>query len=144
MKTRYSSLVTIKKDVMKKSERVVQDANLDVLNAKNALSTSYKILESMQIPQEGSMSEFLSYQTLLLSQREEIKHNHEWVQYAQNQLNEVKQQLKMDMIEHEKFKYLEFQEIQKILKEIKIQEAKELDEVAIITHNINVRNESNK
>jgi len=38
------------------------------------------------------------------------------------------------MIEHEKFKYLEFEEIKKALKIKAIQEAKDLDEIALMTH----------
>ena len=38
------------------------------------------------------------------------------------------------MIEYEKFKYLDLQEIKKIIKKQKMLEAKELDEVALMTY----------
>jgi len=134
MKTRFSSLVTLKKSTMDKSERVVQGANADLNSAAVALEISYNALESIDSPLQGQMSQMLASRTLLESQRGLIQHNHEWVEFAKNQLHSAKEQLKLDMIEHEKFKYLELEEIKKMIKEIQLQEAKELDEVALMTH----------
>ena len=134
MKTRFSSLVTLKKSTMDNSERVVQQANSNLKSATTALELSYESLQNIDTPKSGSMSEMVANRTLLSSQRDFITHNHEWVQFAENQLYQAKEQLKSDMIEHEKFKYLELEEIKKILKKRKIEEAKNLDEVALMTH----------
>jgi len=134
MKTRFSSLVSVKKNIMQKSERLLQTANKNLLNAKIALQDSLGLLQNIITPKEGSMAEFLANRSLLDSQRSIIEHNEEWVDYAQKEVVKAKEQLKYDMIEYEKFKYLELQEIEKILKEQKIQEAKDLDEVALMTH----------
>ncbi len=134
MKTRFSSLVSVKKNIMQKSERLLQTANKNLLNAKIALQDSLGLLQNIITPKEGSMAEFLANRSLLDSQRSIIEHNEGWVEYAQKEVLEAKEQLKRDMIEYEKFKYLELQEIEKILKEQKIQEAKDLDEVALMTH----------
>lgn len=134
MKTRFSSLVSVKKNIMQKSERLLQTANKNLLNAKIALQDSLGLLQNIITPKEGSMAEFLANRSLLDSQRGIIEHNEGWVKYAQKEVLEAKEQLKRDMIEYEKFKHLELQEIEKILKEQKIQEAKDLDEVALMTH----------
>ena len=134
MKTRFSSLVTLKKSAMDKSERVVQGANADLNSATMALQISYSSLENIQTPETGVMSQMLASRKLLSSQREVIQHNLEWVEFAKTQVELAKKQLKIDMIEHEKFKYLELEEIKKIIKKIKLQEAKDLDEVALMTH----------
>ncbi len=134
MKTRFSSLVSVKKNIMQKSERLLQTANKNLLNAKIALQDSLGLLQNIITPKEGSMAEFLANRSLLDSQRGIIEHNEGWVKYAQKEVLEAKEQLKRDMIEYEKFKYLELQEIEKILKEQKIQEAKDLDEVALMTY----------
>ena len=60
--------------------------------------------------------------------------NKEWINFANSQLLQAKKQLKKDMIEYEKFNYLEVQEIKKIIKKQKEQEAKDLDEVALMTY----------
>jgi flagellar biosynthesis chaperone FliJ len=134
MKTRFSSLVKLKKTTMDKSERVVQKANADLNSASMALEISYQSIQDIAPPQSGSMKEFLASRTLLSSGRGIIEHNKEWVNFAQNQVNQAKEKLKLDMIEHEKFKYLELQEIEKHIKKLKEKEAKDLDEVALMTY----------
>ena len=142
MKTRFSSLVTLKKNTMDKSERAVQSANADLNSATMALEISYSSLNGLEVPQSGTMSKMLATRTLLDSQRGLIQHNKEWMSFAKNQVVQAKEQLKLDMIEHEKFKYLELEEIKKVLKEQKIRESKDLDEVALMTHSIKIKNRS--
>ena len=134
MKTRFSSLVTIKKSTMQKSERVVQGANADLNRATIALELSMSALNDVDTPKSGLMSGFLASRALLDSSRGLIKHNQEWVAFAKNQVFLAKNQLKKDMVEYEKFNYLELEEIKKIIKKQKQEEAKELDEVALLTH----------
>ena len=119
---------------MQKSERVVQKANADLNSASMALEISYSSLKDVEAPSSGSMCEFLASRTLLNSQRGVIKHNSEWVGFAKQQADKAKEQLKLDMVEHEKFKYLELQEIKEAIKKKKVQEAKDLDEIALMTY----------
>ena len=134
MRTRYSPLVKLKKSTMDKSERVVQKANADLSSASIALELSYNSLDDIEAPITGNMSDLLASRSLLSSQRDLINNNKEWISFAKKQLNSAKQQLKLDMVEYEKFKYLEFQEIKKMQYEIKIKESKELDEIALLTY----------
>lgn len=134
MKTRFSSLVKLKKSTMQKSERVMQRANADLNSATTALEVSYKSLKDIEPPKSGTIAQMLSARTLFNSQRWVIQNNKEWVAFAKNQVNQAKEQLKLDMIEHEKFNYLELQEIEKEIKKRKHQEAKDLDEVALMTY----------
>lgn len=133
MKTRFSSLVNVKKNAMQKSERAVEQANAALKKARQALEESLLQLQEIQLPQHGQISQFLANRTLVERQRALIRHNEEWVSFCEKELDEAKKRLKADMIEFEKFKYLEFQEIEKLLKEIKVKEAKDLDEVALMT-----------
>ena len=134
MKTRFTSLVKVKKNTMDKSEKVVQKANADLNSAAMALEISYNSLQDIESPLQGTINELLASRTLLSSSRELIQHNQEWVKFAQNQVAQAKEKLKLDMIEHEKFKYLELQEIEKQLKEMKVKEMKDLDEIALMTY----------
>ncbi len=136
MKTRFSSLVNIKKNKMQNSEEVVQKANKDVASASEALERSYATLQNITAPDSGSVKELLASRSLVSSARNAIKHNQEWIKFSQNQLLQAQEQLKLDMVEYEKFKYLEVDEVKKILKQKKLQEAKDLDEVALMTYNI--------
>jgi len=134
VKTRFSPLVKIKKNSMQKSEQVLQKANSNLNSATMALELSYKSLKDVEPPSSGTMSEMLASRTLLSSQRELINHNKKWVTFAASQVNEAKKQLKLDMIEHEKFQYLELQEIKQEIQKRKLKEAKELDEIALMTY----------
>jgi flagellar biosynthesis chaperone FliJ len=80
------------------------------------------------------MGELLASRMILDTQRHNITHNKEWINFAQKQSNYAKEVLKKNMIEYEKFKYLELEEIKRALKAQKIQESKELDEIALLTH----------
>ena len=134
MKTRFSSLVTVKKNSMQESERVVQNANKNLQNAQIALEDSLEQLKQIPLPIQGIVSDFLANRKLLDVQRTLIKHNKEWVSYTQEELSKAKKHLKEAMIEYEKFKYLHLQEVEKFLNARKMKEAKDLDEVALITH----------
>lgn len=134
MKTRFSPLVKLKKNSMQKSEQFLQKANANLLNANSALENSYTFLKDIEAPKSGTIKEMLASRTLLNSQREVINHNKGWVNFAANQVQEAKKQLKLDMIEHEKFQYLELQEIKIEIKNRKVKEAKDLDEVALMTY----------
>ena len=136
MKTRYSPLVSVKKNMMQKSEQALQSANAKLKNAQEALQTSLSELHTIETPQTGNIQEFLSARTLLDAQRAVITHNEEWTHFAQREIDEAKEQLKKASIEFEKFNYLELEEIEKILKERKVKEARDLDEIALMTYGI--------
>jgi len=119
---------------MQKSERLLQEANANMNNAKKALRDSLVYLQEIEAPKQGKIADFLANRALLDSQRAIIQHNEEWIAYTQEEVKTTQEQLKKDMIEYEKYKYLEYEEMQKILKKQKIQEAKDLDEIALMTY----------
>ncbi|MDD2652990.1 MAG: flagellar export protein FliJ [Sulfurimonas sp.] len=134
MKSRFSPLVKVKKNLLQKSERFLQKATVNLNSASSALELSYNTLKDITPPSRGTMSQMLASRTLLSSQRELIKHNQEWVAFAKNQVEQARVQLKTDMIELEKFQYLELQEIKQELKKKAMLEAKNLDEVALMAY----------
>ena len=134
MQTRYSSLVTIKKSAMQKSERVVQNANANLNSALMALELSNNELNNIDFPKNGFMANYLASRTLVSSSRHLIKRNQEWVEFARKEVAVAKEGLKLAMVEYEEFKYLELEEIKIIIKKQKLAESKELDEVALMTY----------
>ena len=127
---------------MNKSEQALQNANANLNSAKMQLQLAQETFDSLQAPQSGSMAEMNAARVLIQSQREVIKHNQEWVKFAENQVELAKKKLQSDMIEYEKFNYLELEDIKKKLKEIKVQEAKNLDEIALMTYPIKNKKEA--
>ncbi|HIP54570.1 MAG TPA: hypothetical protein EYH11_03790 [Sulfurimonas autotrophica] len=134
MKTRFTSLVHVKKNMVQKSERIVQQANENCKKAQEALRGSLSDLQNITLASHGKIAQLLANRTLIEAQRSMIQHNKDWLEYANSELKAAKEQLKKDMIEYEKYKYLEYEEIQKALKKMKIQESRDLDEVALMTH----------
>jgi len=133
MKTRFSSLVNVKKNTMQKSESALQKANALFLNAQEALATSIQQLQDFTPPTGGQIANFLAHRTLLDAQRAVIAEDEERVALSKNEMQKAKEQLQLDTIEYEKFKYLEVEEQKALLKKIKIKEAKDLDEIALMT-----------
>ena len=119
---------------MQKSERVLQSANANLNSALTALELSLIELKNIPSPTTGQISDFLASRTLLDSQRVIIQHDQEWVEFARNEIRNASAQLKLDMVEYEKFNYLELEEIKVILLKRKRDEAKELDEIALMTY----------
>lgn len=137
MKTRYSSLVSVKKNSMNKSEMALGKAKSNLENALYTLEQSYQSLSEIVTPSSGTMPAFLSSRMLLDRQRELIKHDEELVLQAQHEIFEAKERLKIDTLEYEKFNYLELQEIELELKRLKVLENKDLDEIALMTYETN-------
>lgn len=132
MRTRFSSLVNVKKNIMQKSQMLVLSANQSLQNAQNALQDAYRELELIVTPKSGKIGDLLAFRALLDAQRNLIKRNEEWFAFAQKELARANETLKLHMIEYEKFKYLELEEIKAALQQQKKSEAKNLDEIAII------------
>ena len=133
MKTRFTPLIKVKKEMMDRCERDLQKANQALHNAKSALHEAYHELEKAQTPESGSMIQFKNSRMLISAQREIIKEKQEWLNFASKQVEGAKQALKTAMVDYEKFKYLEAEQIKKTLQEQRRKEQRELDEVAIQT-----------
>ena len=143
MKTKYSPLVQVKKNIMQKSERVLQNANAKLYRLQDELKSSIVALDSIVTPSSGKISEFLSSKTLLESQRLLIQQKEALVFSAQQAIREAKAQLKVDMIEYEKFNYLDLQELKEFEAKKRREEAKELDEVALLIYSKTAANKEN-
>ena len=118
-------------------EKSVQSCHQTIALIKTKIETSYADLRSMEIPKGGDFSLFRQMQLLKHRVQDEIKFNRYNLQLAENALLKAMQQLKTANIEHEKFKYLETNEIEKVLKAQKYKEAKDLDEIALMAFNRN-------
>jgi len=118
-------------------EKSVQSCHQTIKTIKEKIEASYNELRSMQIPKDGDFSLFRQVQLLKQRVQDEIGFNKHNLAMAENALLKAMQQLKTANIEHEKFKYLETNEIEKVLKAQKLKEAKDLDEIALIAFNRN-------
>jgi flagellar biosynthesis chaperone FliJ len=135
MKTRFAALVKYKRSIVQTSEAELQKANVRLYKAKLELENSLKDLEKLSQPSSGNMQEFLASRSIRDAQMRLIEKNRSWVAFEEQQVKAAQEKLKSDTIEYEKYKYLEAQEIKKLQKQQAILEAKQLDEVALMTFN---------
>jgi flagellar biosynthesis chaperone FliJ len=137
LKTQYSSLVKIKKERLDMMEKAVQSCHQTIRQIQERIDNAYTDLREMKIPEKGDFSLYRQMQLLKQRVQDEIAFNKHNLHLAENALVKAMQQLKTANIEHEKFKYLETHEIEKVLKAKKEREAKALDEVALMMYNRN-------
>ena len=139
MKTRFTSLVKIKKNQLQKCELVFEQTNTAVKLAVAAVKEAVMSLNNCKCVRHGKMQQFLADKAVLDYQRRVVEQKKAWLSYAQNDLATSRQKLKEASLEYEKFKYLELEEIKKILKEQRFLDAKEMDEIAMLGYNIKGR-----
>jgi len=135
LKTQYTPLVKIKKQYLDKMEQAVSSCHETIAIVKQKIEDAYVELNSIVLPNDGNFSIFTQMQVLKHRAQEDIKFQKYNLELSENALVKAMQQLKTANIEYEKFMYLETTEIDKIIKAQKLQEAKELDEIALISFN---------
>lgn len=131
MKTRYTPLVKIKKNMMDRSEQHLQHAHHKLQDAETALVQAYEELKHASAPQSGAMSDFLHFRAVIEMQRQVVDQKHQEVLEAASDVQAARTALKQAMVEYEKFKYLETEQIKLMIEEQKRVHQRELDEIAV-------------
>lgn len=134
MKSKYTPLVKLKKKELDRAERDLISANTALTAASKALDDAYILLQSLSLPDSGTVNEFTQAQSIIHAQHYEIEQCTNNVKKAQQKQQQMQQQFKESMIDYEKFKYLEIQETQAHSAKIKKEEAKMLDEIGVMTY----------
>jgi len=133
-KSRYEPLVKLKKKSLDTAERALIVANNELSFASEKLSRSYEELSHMTLPTQGSVGEFTQATAMIHAQHLTIEEYKNQVHMAQQKQYQMRERFKAAMMDFEKFKYLEVQEMNAHLKHLKVQEAKMLDEIGTMTY----------
>lgn len=133
-KSRYAPLVKLKKKALDSAERALIAANNALSAASDKLNRAYDELSHMRLPAKGSVGEFTQATAIIHAQHQSIEGAKDELRSAEQQQSLMREKFKAAMIDYEKFKYLEVQEMNLHLKEIKDQEAKMLDEIGTMTY----------
>jgi flagellar export protein FliJ len=133
-KSRYEPLVKLKKKALDSAERALIGANNALSSASDKLNQAYEELSKMKLPTHGSVGEFTQVASMIHTQHQTIEQAQQSLQLAQERQRQMRERFKAAMIDFEKFKYLEVQEMNRQLKHIKTQEAKILDEIGTMTY----------
>jgi len=133
-KSRYEPLVKLKKKSLDSAERALIGANNELASATDKLKFSYEELSRMTLPTQGSVGEFTQATAMIHAQHQTIEQYQNKVQVAKFNQHQMRERYKAAMIDFEKFKYLEIQEMKARLKHLKAQEAKMLDEIGTMIY----------
>ena len=133
-KSRYAPLVKLKKKSLDTAERALIGANNALSSASDKLNRAYEELSRMNLPTKGSVGEFTQATAMIHAQHQSIEQCQQALQTAQQRQIQMRERFKAAMMDYEKFKYLEVQEMNAQLKLLKDQEAKMLDEIGTMTY----------
>ncbi|MFY9143215.1 flagellar FliJ family protein [Sulfuricurvum sp.] len=134
MKSKYAPLVKLKKKSLDNTERSLISANNELSSASTKLHHAYEDLSRMMLPTQGSIGEFTQAAAIIHAQHLTIEECKNRLQLAEQKQVQARERFKQAMIDYEKFKYLEVQEMNEHLKLLKAQEDKMLDEIGTITY----------
>ncbi|WP_456489427.1 flagellar export protein FliJ [Caminibacter pacificus] len=135
MKTKFDSVVKLKKQQVEKIQNDIQKINKAVLELSSKIEELKASLMQLTLPKSGSFSKITQINTQKTLLRNEIQNLQNQINILNNRKNELLEELKKARIEYEKMKYLQGEEIKKQLKEIKLKESREMDEIAILLRN---------
>ena len=129
MNNRFSQIVKVKEEELNKIEMSLAKSKATFLELSCSMDAINAELNMNQFPKSGSSSKIKStieQQKLLRSQKDKIK---EKMLLIQKEIVHFEFKYKKAYVELEKVKYMEKEEIQKELKNLKKKESKELDEL---------------
>lgn len=133
-KSRYAPLVKLKKKSLDEAERSLIAANNEVAGASDRLNHAYTALASLSLPSHGSVRELFQANMMIQAQHRLINQSKEALSAAQHKQIRMRSAFELAMIEFEKFKYLEVQEVNEEMKKMKIADAKLLDEIGTMIY----------
>lgn len=134
MKSRYEPLVKLKKQALDKAEQQLVRANTEITLSDAALVNAYAELSSLPSPQNGAIGELFQAQMVAQAQHREIETCRLRIERARMNQHSAREAFRSARIEFEKFNYLELQEVEKMMKKMKYEEAKMLDEIGTMTY----------
>ncbi len=140
MKTKFDSVLKVKKNEVEKIERNIQKINVSINMLKEKIKKLNDKLSLLSFPKNGSFSEFNQYKLMQNILIDEIDNLENQINVLENRKNELFKEYKKANIEYEKIKYLQAEEIKKLIKKQKQKENIQMDEIAILLRN---KNESN-
>jgi len=133
-KTKFDSLVKLKKLKIDEKEREITKLNNQIKIAYDELQTIKKEIKNFKYPKEGNFALITQFKLMQNAIFNQIKEKENYINFLENQKNILSNQLKELYLEYEKMKYLQAEEIKKYIKKLKQKEAKELDEIALMLY----------
>jgi flagellar export protein FliJ len=132
VKTKFDSIVKLKKSELDNINQELSKISTQLDKEHQKLEILENELASFDYPKSGNFALVSQFKLLQNAKRDEIKKQKEYILSLQNSKQELLKQLQQINIEYEKIKYIQTQEIKKIIDQNRKKEAKELDEIALM------------
>jgi flagellar export protein FliJ len=134
MKTKFSQIVKVKQRKVDEIENELMDVRFQKRKTLSMIEDILKEIEGLKTPQSGSFAEINLSHSYLKNLSNQKKEKEKEILQLDKQIEGIKELYKEANIEFEKIKYLEDLEIEKKLQELKVQESKDMDEIANLLH----------
>lgn len=135
MKTKFTAVVKIRKKAVDDIENSIFTVDAMITKTKTTLQDTKERFNSLEPPHSGHYSSLMAFEDMKKAFRYEIENIKAMLAEYQNRKNMLLGQLKEANAELEKMKYLDGEEIKKVLKARAVREAKELDEIGVMLYN---------
>lgn len=137
MKTKFSIILKIKKDILSKVERELININNAILNKEQEIANLKSQIREMKVPNVSVYREILSFKDRVSAFQLEIEQEHNILEFMQSSKIDINKRYKLAMIEYEKINHLHLQEIKEQLIRLGKEEQKALDEFGGIIYHRN-------
>jgi len=135
LKTKFSAVVKIKKKIVDDIQNSIFMIDIEISKTTVLLRETKDRYNTLKPPAEGPFSSLIVFEDMKKAFRYEIDTIKRNLADQQNRKNMLIGTLKEANAEYEKMKYLEEEEIKKVLKAKAQQESKELDEIGVMLFN---------
>ena len=132
MKTKFDGVVKVKKQQVERIENDIRKINKSILELNREIEELKDSLLLFTLPKTGTFSKIKQIKESQNIIKNQIQNLENQIVILQNRKNELLNELKKANIDYEKMKYLQNEEIKKALKELKLKESREMDEIAIL------------
>ena len=132
MKTKFDGVVKIKKQQVERIENDIRKINKSILELNREIEELKDSLLLFTLPKTGTFNKIKQIKESQNIIKNQIQNLENQIVILQNRKNELLNELKKANIDYEKMKYLQNEEIKKALKELKLKESREMDEIAIL------------
>lgn len=134
MKTKFSQILKVKQRRVDEIENELMDVRFQKRKTLTKIEEIVEEIMGLKTPQSGSFAEINLSHTYLKNLSNQKQSKEQEIIQLDQQIEGIKELYKEANIEFEKVKYLEDLEIEKKLQELKVQEAKDMDEIANLLH----------
>ena len=132
MKTKFDGIVKIKKREVENIENSIKKINNAIFRLNEKIEDLKNSLLTFVLPKSGTISQISQIKAQQNMVREEIKNLENQINVLNERKKELLEELKKANIEYEKMKYLQGEEIKKKIKEIRLKESREMDEMGYL------------